>query len=149
MHESGNINRSAEEWLISRSPQRATFSKAVTACPLISLASPHTLSVNSGFLLCGMDDEPVCPSLNGSSTSLISVLCKPLISVAIFSRVAAIKAKVVMKCACLSLWIIWLDTGVGVSPSNSHTFFSISGGAVACVPTGPDIFPTEILDCAC
>ena len=61
MQASGKISLSAEEWLMSLSPHRATFSIAVTAYPLINLDKPQTLSVNSGFLLCGMEDDPVWP----------------------------------------------------------------------------------------
>ena len=51
--------RSADEWLISRSPHKATFSIDARLCPRIKRASPHTRSVNSGLRLCGIDDDPV------------------------------------------------------------------------------------------
>ena len=61
MQESGRIRRSAEEWLISLSCHSATFSSAVTEWPRMSRASPQTRSESSGFFLCGMADDPVCP----------------------------------------------------------------------------------------
>ena len=91
--------RSAEEWLMSRSPHSATFSSAVTPCPRMSRASPHTRSDSSGLRLCGIDDDPASPSGNGSETSPISVRCRPLISVANFSSEAAISASVSTKSA--------------------------------------------------
>ena len=80
---------------MSRSCHSATLSSAVTACPRISLASPHTLSVSSGLRLWGMADEPVWPSPKGSSTSRTSVRWSPRISVPNLSREAAITASVV------------------------------------------------------
>ena len=43
--------RSAEEWLMSRSPQSATFSMAVTELPRISRARPQIRSASSGLRL--------------------------------------------------------------------------------------------------
>ena len=53
-----------------------------------------------------------------------------------------IKDNFCIQSACLSLWIIWLETGAGFIPNNSHTFSSIEGGILAWLPTGPDICPT-------
>ena len=82
---------------MSRSPQRATFSSAVTELPRINLARPQMRSASSGLRLWGMDEEPVWPAPKGSSSSCNSVRCNALISVANFSREAATSASVVMK----------------------------------------------------
>ena len=47
------MTRSADEWLMSRSCQSATFSSAVTAWPRISRARPHTRSREFGVALVG------------------------------------------------------------------------------------------------
>ena len=118
------------------------------AYPRISLANPQILSDNSGFLLCGIEEDPVWPLPNGSSTSLISVLCKLRISVANFSKELAITDIVVMNWACLSRWIIWFDIGAGLIPNFWHATDSTDGGTVAFVPTGPEILPTDICSIA-
>ena len=86
--------RSTEEWLISRSCQRALFSKAAKAFVRKSLASPLICSVTIGFFLCGIADDPFCPLLKFSSASRTSVLCRCRISIEIFSMVDATIAKV-------------------------------------------------------
>ena len=144
MQESGRIRRSADEWDMSRSPHSATFSSAVTECPRIRRASPQMRSLSSGLRLWGMDDEPVCPSENGSSSSRISVRWSPRISVANFSSDAAMIASVVTNAACLSRCTTWLETGATAMPSSSQTRASTLGGTVACVPTGPEILPTAM-----
>ena len=128
---------------MSRSPHRATFSRAGTAFPRIVRASPQMRSVSSGFRLWGMDDDPVCPAPNGSSTSWISVRCIPRISVANFSSDAATRAAVVMKWAWRSRCTTWFETGATSRPRWWHTRSSICGGIVAWVPTAPDILPTR------
>jgi hypothetical protein len=100
---SGIITLSTEEWVKSRSCQRATFSSAATALPLTTLDNPATLSLIMGFLLWGIAEEPFCPFRKGSSTSRISVRCRFLISVAIFSRELAIMARTVINWAWRSL----------------------------------------------
>ena len=52
-----------------------------------------------GLRLCGIADEPACPSANGSRTSRTSVRCKCRISVAKRSSEAAITANVERKYA--------------------------------------------------
>ncbi len=89
MELSGMIILSAEECVMSLSCHSATFSMETSAFALRTLASPVILSQVMGFLLCGIADEPFCPRLNGSSASCSSVLCRFLISVAIFSSEAA------------------------------------------------------------
>ena len=84
---------------MSRSPHRATFSRAGMALPRMVRARPQIRSASSGLRLWGIEDEPVCPAPNGSSTSWISVRCIPRISVANFSSEAATSAAVVMKWA--------------------------------------------------
>ncbi len=55
---SGPMTRSTEEWLISRSCQRATFSMAARAYPRMSRASPERFSDRTGLRLWGMAEEP-------------------------------------------------------------------------------------------
>ena len=54
--------RSTEEWEISRSCHKATFSMAgVTVDMRTRRASPVRFSVRTGLRLCGMADEPFWP----------------------------------------------------------------------------------------
>ncbi len=96
---SGKIMRSADECEMSRSCHRTMFSRAVCAEPRITRAKPDTRSDTTGFRLCGMADEPFCPSANGSCTSRTSVRARWRISVAILSRVDAVMARAVMNSA--------------------------------------------------
>src|SRR6266705_2705766 len=48
------MTRSTDEWLMSRSCHRATFSSAASAFVRISRARPQTRSASSGLRLCGM-----------------------------------------------------------------------------------------------
>ena len=83
---SGSTMRSTEEWLMSRSCQRAMSSSAAPAWARSTRASPVTCSQSHGFRLWGIADEPFWPSANGSSASRISVRWRLRISVAIRSR---------------------------------------------------------------
>ena len=58
---------------MSRSCHSATFSRAARALVRTSRASPHTCSHETGLRLWGIALDPFCPSVNGSSTSRISV----------------------------------------------------------------------------
>ena len=53
MVESGRMTRSAEEWEMSRSCQRATFSKATWALARITRARPEICSRGDGVALVG------------------------------------------------------------------------------------------------
>ncbi len=123
--------RSADEWLMSRSCQRAMFSMEVTAWPRTSRASPQTRSHSSGLRLWGMAELPVWPASKGSSASRTSVFCSPRISVANFSRELAMMARVVTNWAWRSRWMIWLETGAAASPSLAQAISSTSGRTVA------------------
>ncbi len=79
---SGPMPRSTDEWLMSRSCQRATFSSAGTTAERTRRARPVRFSVSTGLRLCGMADEPFWPGSNGSSASSTSVRCRWRISVA-------------------------------------------------------------------
>ena len=74
---------------MSRSCHRATFSSAAMALPRTRRASPTICSQPTGLRLCGIAEEPFWPLANGSSTSPISVFCRPRISSANFSSEAA------------------------------------------------------------
>ena len=91
---SGRMTRSTDECEMSRSCQSATFSSAAMALPRSSRARPAICSQPIGLRLCGIADEPFCPLANGSSTSPISVFCRPRISSANFSSDAAVIASV-------------------------------------------------------
>ncbi len=54
----GAKNLSVDEWLISLSCHRATFSIAGIEYALIILARPVIFSVKIGFLLCGIAELP-------------------------------------------------------------------------------------------
>ncbi|MBA7596285.1 hypothetical protein ES703_03255 [subsurface metagenome] len=116
---------------MSRSCHRAMFSSDVRACPRTSLARPEMRSQSSGLRLWGIAEEPVCPSSKGSSTSRISVLCSPLISVANFSSELAMIASVVTNWAWRSRCTIWLEIGAASSPNLAQAIFSTSGVTVA------------------
>src|SRR3989442_1484833 len=75
--ESGRMTRSTEEWLISRSCHRATFSRAASALVRTRRARPQMRSASSGLRLCGMALEPFCPSPKGSWASRISEAQEP------------------------------------------------------------------------
>ena len=96
---SGRITRSTDECEMSRSCHSATFSSAAIALARISRASPTICSQPIGLRLCGIADEPFWPLPNGSSTSPISVFCRPRISSANFSSDAAVIASVVSSSA--------------------------------------------------
>ena len=128
---------------MSRSCQSAMFSNAAWQLTRTRRASPTICSQPIGLRLCGIADEPFCPLANGSSTSPISVFCRPRISSANFSSDAAVMASADSSSACRSRWITCDATGAGSSPSRWQTSASIDGGRCANVPTAPDSLPTE------
>ena len=67
---------------MSRSCQRATFSRPTSAFARTTRASPQMRSAVIGLRLCGIADEPFWPRPNGSSTSRTSVRARWRISVA-------------------------------------------------------------------
>ena len=142
---SGTITRSTDEWLMSRSCHKATFSSAAIAFARTSRARPVTCSHPTGLRLWGMADEPFWPAPNGSSTSRTSVFCRARISVANFSRLAAVTARVVMTSAWRSRCRTCDETGAGRSPSFGQTASSTSGPRCEKVPTAPDSLPTAIV----
>ena len=146
---SGTITRSTELWLMSRSCQRATFSRAARAFARTTRARPLTCSQPTGLRLWGMAELPFCPALKGSSTSRTSVFCKARISVANFSRLAATRARVVMTSPCRSRCSTWDAMAAGRRPSRSHTASSTSGPRCENVPTAPESLPTAMLARAC
>ncbi len=109
-------------------------------------ARPTICSQPIGLRLCGIADEPFWPLANGSSTSPISVFCRPRISSAKVSSEAAQIARVVSSSACRSRAMICDDTGAGWRPSRAQTAPSIDGSRWAKVPTAPEIRPTATVD---
>ena len=89
--------RSTLLWLMSRSCQRATFSRAATALPRSTRARPVSRSQVMGLRLCGMALLPFWPLVNGSSASSTSVRCRWRNSTAQRSMLAPTSASVVMK----------------------------------------------------
>ena len=67
------MTRSTLEWLMSRSCQSGTFSKATIRLPRITRACPASRSEMMGLRLCGMADDPFCPGAKYSSASSTSV----------------------------------------------------------------------------
>ena len=78
---------------MSRSCHSATFSSEARAFVRTRRARPATCSQPTGFLLWGMAEEPFWPEPKGSSTSRTSVFWRARISVANFSRLAAIEGE--------------------------------------------------------
>src|SRR3989304_129641 len=78
MVESGMITRSTEEWLMSRSCHNGTFSRAARALARRIRQRPAICSHVTGLRLCGIEDEPLCPSAKGSAASATSVRCRGL-----------------------------------------------------------------------
>ena len=72
---------------MSRSCQRALFSKPTAAYPRKRRAIPQRRSERIGFRLCGIAEEPFWPRPKGSASSRTSVRWAPRISSAIFSTV--------------------------------------------------------------
>ena len=65
---------------MSRSCQRATFSRPTCAAPRTTRARPQIRSAVIGLRLCGIAEEPFWPAANGSSTSRTSVRARCRIS---------------------------------------------------------------------
>src|SRR3712207_7848294 len=72
MVESGRTTRSAEEWEMSRSCQRALFSKPTAALARRMRAIPERRSARMGLRLWGIAEEPFWPRPKGSASSLRS-----------------------------------------------------------------------------
>ena len=75
------MTRSTEEWLMSRSCQRAWFSMAASELERMRRERPQRFSAEMGFFLWGMAEEPFWPLAKPSSTSSTSVRCRCLSSV--------------------------------------------------------------------
>ncbi len=102
-------------------------------------ASPVTFSDSTGLRLCGMAEEPFCPSEKNSSASSTSVRCRWRISVASRSTEAATTPRVAKYMAWRSRGMIWVETGSTVSPMALATCASTRGSTCAKVPTAPEI----------
>ena len=70
----------------------------------------------SGCACAASPTSPSAPCANGSSTSPISVFCRPRISSANFSSDAAVMASAASSSACRSRWMTCDDTGAGSRP---------------------------------
>ena len=124
---------------MSRSCHSATFSIAGTAMPRTRRARPVTFSVSTGLRLCGIAEEPFCPSEKNSSASSTSVRCMWRTSTASRSRLEATTPSVAKNIAWRSRGITWVETGSGTSPIFAATCASIAGSMLAKVPTAPEI----------
>ena len=93
---------STDEWEMSRSCHRATFSRAARALARTILDRPQRFSHSMGLRLWGMALEPFWPRPKGSATSATSVRWSRRISNATFSTDAAIPASTEKKWACRS-----------------------------------------------
>ncbi len=129
---------------MSRSCQSATFSSAGVTAERTMRARPVRFSVSTGLRLCGMADEPFCPSEKNSSASSTSVRCRWRISVASRSTEEATTPSVAKKAACRSRGITWVETGSGSRPSFFATNASTRGSMLAKVPTAPEMAQVEI-----
>src|SRR5689334_17540692 len=90
----GIMKRSLAEFVKSLSCHSVIFSKETLRFDLIILAKEETLSLFMGFFLTGTALLPICPFLNDSWTSPISVRCRFLISTAILSSVEAMRVMI-------------------------------------------------------
>ena len=129
---------------MSLSCHKAIFSKAGITLDLINRARPVRFSLKIGFFLCGIAEDPFWDLPKYSSTSKTSVLWRCLISIANLSIELAIIPSVEKNWACLSLGIIWVDTGSTLRLSFFATNFSTLGSILANVPTAPEIAHVEI-----
>ncbi len=128
---SGTITRSTEEWLMSRSCQSATFSRAASAFARTQAREARRPARTPPGCACGA--WPRSPSgrlPNGSSTSRTSVFCRARTSVANVSRLAAMMARVVRTSAWRSRCRTWDATGAAARPRRAQTASSTSGGEV-------------------
>ena len=141
---SGAIMRSTEECEMSRSCQSATFSIAGVTALRTMRARPVRFSVSTGLRLCGIADEPFCPSEKNSSASSTSVRCKWRNSVASRSTDEATTPSVAKNAACRSLGITCVEIGSTVRPSFAATCASTRGSMLAKVPTAPESAHVEI-----
>ena len=116
---------------MSRSCQRATFSRPTTEAARTTRASPQMRSATTGLRLCGIADEPFWPLPNGSCTSATSVRARWRISVAKRSSEAAATASAARSSACRSRWTTCVAAGSGSSPSRSQAIRSTSGSIAA------------------
>ena len=112
---------------MSLSCHKATFSKKGIIELRIYLATPVRFSLSTGFLLCGIAEDPFWFLSKNSSTSKISVLCKFLISIATLSIDEAIILNIEKKYACLSLGIICVDISSHLKFNLEATYFSTLG----------------------
>ena len=119
---SGRMTRSTDECEMSRSCQSATFSSAAMAVAAHAAARARRSARSRSDCACAASPtSPSGPCANGSSTSPISVFCRPRISSANFSSDAAVMASAVISSACRSRWMTCDETGAGSSPSRRQT----------------------------
>ena len=119
--------RSAEEWEMSRSCQRATFSSPTSAAARTTRASPQMRSATTGLRLCGIAEEPFWPLPNGSCTSRTSVRARWRISSANLSSEEAQRASAFSSSAWRSRWMIWVEAGAGSRPRRLQAISSTRG----------------------
>ena len=88
------MTRSTDEWEMSRSCHRATFSRAAPRLPRSTRARPDSCSHFTGLRLWGMAELPFwAPLRNGSAASATSVRCRWRTSVANASTLAPTEAQ--------------------------------------------------------
>ena len=143
----GITNLSLAEFDRSLSCHKGMFSNDVLTWLLKSFDKEDILSLLIGFLLTGTALLPIWPFLKYSATSPISVLCKFLISIAIFSRVAPKSDKWNTYSAYLSLGITCVVTFAAKSPSFFDTLswtFTAFLPINEPVPTTPSVLQIRI-----
>ena len=124
---SGRMTRSTDECEMSRSCHSATLSRAASALARSRRARPVICSQPIGLRLWGMADDPFCPLANGSSTSPISVFCRPRTSSANFSSEAPVMASAAASSACRSRWMI-CDVTRGAIERQARADLPLDGG---------------------
>ena len=125
--ESGRITRSTDECEMSRSCHNATSSRAATALPRSTRASPETCSDLIGLRLWGIALEPFCPAPNGSRASETSVRARWRSSTENRSNPAPATATADSSAAIRSRATTWVETGSPGRPSRESTRCSNSG----------------------
>ena len=120
---------------MSRSCHRAMFSSAAIALARPAAPGRRSARSRSGCACGASPTSPSGPCANGSSTSPISVFCRPRISSANFSSDAAKIASAVSSSAWRSRWITWEEIGAGCRPSRGRPPLRSTGrGARRCRP---------------
>ena len=124
-------------------PQRDVLERRHGSCRASAAPGRRSARSRSGCACAASPTSPSGPCANGSSTSPISVFCRPRISSANFSSDAPVIASADSSSAWRSRWITCDATGAGSRPSRAQTSRFDRGRRCANVPTAPESLPTR------